>query len=114
MPVDNYLELIQLDSDYDIYISRKALKHFVESRKREMVEKYDKKEIINKLYFCVENVILTYIKYDNCKLQESNNRLIYTKYFADVKKSSLRIVFETVNNRLEICSIHSQKRKIPP
>jgi hypothetical protein len=111
--IDSYLELIKFDDYYDIYISRKALKHFVESRKKEMIENHTMQEILDKLYFAVDNVIETYSFYDKFDI-EKTGRLIYIKYFTKLRSSNLRIVFERVENRLEICSIHFQKYKTPP
>jgi glutaredoxin-related protein len=107
------LELIRFDYDYNIYISRKSLKHFVESRKKEMFETHTKNEILNKLYFAINNLINTYINYDKFEIEKSG-RLIYIKYFTELRNSNLRIVFENVLNNLEICSIHFQKYKKPP
>jgi hypothetical protein len=111
--IDNHLELIRFDYDYNIYISRKALKHFVESRKKEMFETHTEQEIFDKLSFAVNNVINTYIDYDKFEIEKSG-RFIYIKYFTELRKSNLRIVFEKVLNNLEICSIHFQKYKKPP
>jgi glutaredoxin-related protein len=111
--IDNHLELIKFDYDYNIYISRKALKHFVESRKKEMFETHTEQEIFDKLYFAIDNIINTYMDYDKFEIEKSG-RLIYIKYFTELRNSNLRIVFEEVLNHLEICSIHFQKYKKPP
>ena len=111
--IDNHLELMRFDDRYTIYISRKALKHFVESRKKEMVETHTEEEILNKLYFAVDNVVVTYVNYDEFKINVLQ-RLIYTKYFNELAYHSLRIVADNVSNTFEVCSIHFQKRKIPP
>ncbi len=109
-PIDKYLELIQIDHDYDIYISRRSLKHFVESRKKEMVDNHTKDEILNRLYFAVDNIITIFKDCDDLSIGE-DGRFIYKKYFESIKKINLRIVLESNNNRLEICSIHFQKHK---
>lgn len=108
--VNSYLKLIRFDDNHNIYISRKALKHFVESRKKEMSNTHPDKEIFDKLYFAIDNVISTYVTFDKLLIKESN-RFICVKYFEQVKMINLRIVFELVNDRLEICSIHFQKHK---
>jgi hypothetical protein len=108
--IDNYLELIRFHEDYDIYISRRSLKHFVESRKKEMLETHTEAEILDKLYFAVDNVILVYKKYD--KIESTNiGRLIYTKKFENIQKINIRVVLDLVLNKSEICSIHFQKHK---
>ena len=111
-PIDKYLELIQINLDYNIYISRRSLKHFVESRKKEMVDSHTKDDILNKLYFAIDNIILTYKNHDD--LSVNNNRLIYVKYFSELRESSLRIVLDATGNKLEICSVHFKKYKKPP
>jgi predicted nucleic acid-binding OB-fold protein len=108
--IDNYLELLPFDENYNIYISRKSLKHFVESRKKEMFNSHTEVEIFNKLFFAIDNVICTYISYDEM-MQKDSNRMIYVKYFENIKLVNLRIVLESVSDRLEICSIHFQKHK---
>lgn len=108
--IDNYLQLLRFDENYNIYISRKALKHFVESRKKEMFDTHTESEIFNKIFFAIDNVICTYISFDEMS-QKDSNRVIYVKYFENVKLVNLRIVLELVSDRLEICSIHFQKHK---
>ena len=111
--IDNYLKLIKIDTNYNVYISRRSLKHFMESRKKEMLGSHSDDEILNKLYFAVDNIINIYLNYDEIKT-ESLNRVKYTRYFIDTAKHSLVIVFDIFVDRYEICSIHFKKRKIPP
>ena len=111
--IDNYLQLIKIDDNCSIYISRRSLKHFVESRKKEMIDGHSKEEILDKLYFAVDNIINIYSNYDEIKT-ENLNRVKYTKHFIDIREHSLSIVFDVFFNRYEICSIHFKKRKIPP
>ena len=108
--INKHSELLQLDGNYDIYISRKALKHFVESRKKEMVYSHTKEEVLDKLYFAVDMVKSSYINPDMININHLG-RPIYTKYLEKIKKTNIRIVFELKNERLEICSIHFQKHK---
>ena len=111
--IDHHLELIRLNNDYDIYISRKSLKHFVESRKKEMTGTYSAEEIHFKLCFAIDNIILTFTKYDKIE-QSSLNKLIYIKSLKKLRNFSLSIVIEQVGDRFEICSIHFKKHKKPP
>ncbi len=104
------MELIKFDDNYNIYISKKALKHFVESRKKEMINTHSKDEVLSKLYFALDNVITVYLYFDEL-IPKHSDRFIYVKYFENLKKVNLRIVFELISNRLEICSIHFQKHK---
>ncbi len=111
--VYNPTTLIRFDNNYNIYISCRALKHFVESRKKEMVDTHTTEEIFERLYFAIDNVILTYNSYDEIQAK-SLNRLIYTKHYTDTRNHNLRLVIDTFFDHFEICSIHFQKRKIPP
>ncbi len=111
--IENHLKLIRLDLDYNIYISRRSLKHFVNSRKKEMIGSHGEGEIFERLYFAINNLILTCNFYDKIEAK-SLNRLIYTKYFTESRHHSLRVVLDTFFDHSEVCSIHFQKRKIPP
>lgn len=75
-----------------------------------MVNSHTKDEVLNKLYFAIDNIINVYANYDEYKINDLN-RLIYTKYFESTKSVNLRVVLEKNDNRLEICSIHFQKHK---
>lgn len=111
--IENSSKLLRFDDNYNVYISKRALKHFVESRKKEMIETHTDGEIFERLYFAINNVILTYNSYDEIQVK-SLNRLIYAKYYTDTRNHNLRLVIDTFFDRFEICSIHFQKRKIPP
>lgn len=86
-----------------------ALKHFVERRKSEMLEKYSEQNIILRLYFAIENVNLVISKSDF--YEEKDERLIYSKYFTREYKFSLRIVVEQIGNHFEIISMHYKRIK---
>lgn len=111
--IDNHLELIRFDYNHNIFISRKALKYFVESRKKEMFDTHTEAEIFDKLHFSIDNIVETFKNHDEL-YNKSDGRFIYVKYFIELREHSLRIVLESIQDRLEICSIHFQKRKIPP
>lgn len=110
--IDNHLELICISYQNQLYISRRSIKHFVESRKKEMIDNHDDTEIFDKLYFAIDNIINTYVNNDENFIQE-NIRLAYIKYFTELRGSSLKIIFEKNNTKLEICSIHFKKYKKP-
>lgn len=111
-PIHNHLELLKFDDEHEVYISRRSLKHFVDRRKQEMSNSYTDKEIINSLNFAMHNCIVVYSQFDKVE-PKFPNRLIYSKYFEIINKN-LRVVLESVRDRLEICSIHFQKNKKPP
>jgi hypothetical protein len=105
--------LLQIDIDYPLFISRRSLKHFVESRKVELIRKHTQNEVLSRLFLAVENVVEIYTNSDKTSLQE-NNRTVYTKYSINRTQHSIRLVLEQVENKLEICSIHFQKSKKLP
>jgi hypothetical protein len=111
--IEHQNELLQIDIDYPLFISRRSLKHLVESRKVELIRKHTEKEVLNRLFLAVDNIVRIYINSDKISLQE-NNRTVYTKYSIDRTQHSIRLVLEQVENRLEICSIHFQKSKKLP
>lgn len=111
--IDKHLQLIRIDKNHNIYISKGALKHFVESRKKEMIISHTEEEIFERLYFAIDNIISIYTSYDKTEVK-SISRLIYSKQFTDSRDHNIRIVIDTFVNRYEICSIHFQKRKTPP
>lgn len=76
-----------------------ALKHFVERRKSEMLEKYSEQNIILRLYFASDFY------------EEKDERFIYSKYFTRDFKFSLRIIAEQIGNHFEIISMHYKRIK---
>lgn len=111
--VDYQTELLQIDYSYPLFISKRALKHFVESRKAELQKKHIEIDVLDRLFLAIDSIILVYTTSDKIDLQD-NNRTVYTKYSRHRTQHSIRLVLEQVGNRLEICSIHFQKNKKPP
>lgn len=110
VPIDKHDELLRVISNPLTYISRRALKHFVERRKSEMFTTKDRIEIFNRLYFAIDNLELSILKYDELIVEE-NDKKIYLKNFGIEIKSSIRIVTERIGDHQEIKSIHFHKNK---
>lgn len=111
--IHNHDELICVSSTYNIYISRRSLKHFVERRKSELEVRYKKTEIIERLYFVIDCIVDVFKNKDSFEVN-GIGRMIYTKNYNNLDRSLIRIVFEPVENRLEIVSMHFKKNKKLP
>ncbi len=107
--IPKYSELLKVVHNPRIYISRRALKHFVERRKEELHLKYGEGVAFDRLYFAIDSMEITIQKYDSRIFEKG--KFIYSKYFDTKYKSFLRIVTEIVNNHEEIKSIHFKKNK---
>jgi hypothetical protein len=91
-----------------VYISRKSLKHFVESRKGEMIRKHTEEVIINRISFALDNLQETITHFDNYTF-EPPEKYIYVKDYSHSGEPHLRIIVECIQEKLEIKSIHFQK-----
>lgn len=109
-PIEFYMELLCVCIDPEVYISRRSLKHFVESRSGEMKDR-TKEDIIKYLYFAIDNLEYTLHTYNSIEFQEDYKKYIYTKHFGKEMKSSIRIVTEIIESHQEIKSIHYKKNK---
>ncbi len=96
--------------DKNVYISKRALKHFVESRSGELVG-YDDEHILKRLYLIIDNVENVLIKYD--LFEKMNNRLYFSKdYSSDIRSIPIiRIVLDSVDDHFEIVTMHYKKIK---
>jgi hypothetical protein len=95
--------------DKDVYISKRALKHFVESRSTEMAENYNKDTILEKIYYIIDNAENVLNIYD--VFQNMNNRYYFTKHYWNQDKPSIRIVLELIDDHFEIVTMHYKKTK---
>jgi len=94
--------------DKDVYISKRALKHFVESRSGELFG-WNDEYIINRLHFIIFNIENVLYKHD--LFQTMNSRHYYSKDFSYMCMPIIRIVLEPVNNHFEIVTMHYKKIK---
>ncbi len=92
-----------------VYISRKALKHFVESRTYELRKRHSPEQIIENLCFAIDSIKETVTDFDSYELRPPKH--LYTKDYSHLGKPQLRIVLEHTGDRLEIISIHFRERK---
>ena len=106
--IEHHQELLLLLENPTVYISRRALKHFVERRSEEM--KHSCKEVVfEKLYFAIHHVAEIIQTYDYIAVDDE--KIIYDKgYGADIK-ALIRIVTEVVDDHQEVKSIHFKKNK---
>jgi hypothetical protein len=98
----------KLNNKKDVYISKRALKHFVESRSQELID-YNKEYVLKKLCFIVDNIENVLCNYDF--FQIIGQRFYYTKDFFYPIRPSIRIVLELVNDNFEIVTMHYKKTK---
>lgn len=94
--------------DRDVCISKRSLKHFVESRSGELLE-YNNEYILERLYFIVDNIKNVLDNSDFYQVIE--NRFYYTKDFFYPIRPSIRIVLESINDHFEIVTMHYKKTK---
>jgi hypothetical protein len=108
------MELLTLCINPRVYISRRALKHFVERRKGEILKNNNLDKTTNiliSMVLYIENII---IKPDKIIVYELENKIIYEKIYNNENHLSIRVVTELVLSKTQIKSIHLIKTKIPP
>lgn len=88
---------------WHVFISKRALKHFVESRKKQSLStKY--------IDFIVEHIQDT-LSNPSVIEYKSIYRIIFAKDYRSIGMPCLRIILDICyDNRLEICSMHFQKK----
>ncbi len=97
--------------NFRVYISRKALKHFVESRKEELEKRHTSAETLLMILFAVEKIPEVFLSFDKYEYETNPQKYFYTKHYGH-KNPSLRIFVEKKDmNALEICSMHFTKNK---
>ena len=104
--IDKYSELIQVNKAYNIFISRRSLKHFVERRKGDF-KKYSKSEILDKLYFAIEHITDTITDSDLVELHTL--KTVFVKKFFIDEYVYLRVIVEFKSTGFEIKSIHFRR-----
>jgi len=95
--------------DKSIYISKRSLKHFVESRSGELFDRYDYDFISKRLYFIIDNIENVIYNHDLCRIE--NGRYYFSKDFSYVYMPIVRIVLECVGGHFEIVTMHYKKTK---
>jgi hypothetical protein len=93
-----------------VYISRRSLKHFVESRKKDLEKRHSPEETLASLCFAIDGIQETIKDFDLYEY-EPPTRHFYIKDYSHLGKPFLRILVERKQERLEIISIHYKERK---
>jgi hypothetical protein len=109
--IESYLEKIVLFNlnNRSVAIKRKALKHYVESRKKELIKHHSREEILIKIIQAISKVEEIFLSFDIVE-EGKEGRKIISKNYANEGFPNIRIVFEeTTNTELEIVSIHFRK-----
>ena len=109
--IADYLELIYVCKyqKNDVYISRRSIKHFVESRKSELLNKHDNTYILKRLFIIIDNIYD--ILNNNDEYELLNNRHYFSKRFGTIDISKIRVVLELKGEHYEIVTMHYQKLK---
>ena len=97
-----------------VYISRKALKHFVESRKAELKKYHTDEEALKKIDFAIgeiKEVVINYHSYERQRADDGKEKHFYTRNYYSKGEPSIRILLEEKDDGLEICSLHFTKNK---
>lgn len=122
--IEKHLELLRLfkiigkqkdnhpHRDVLVYISRKSLKHFVESRKFDLNKRHNDQKTLEMMHFAIESTEDIIEDFDIYN-QEIGNKFSYTRRCNNLRNRSIRIIFESVREHLEIISIHFTKIKKP-
>lgn len=90
------------------YISRRALKHCVESRKEELGKYHSKEQINENVCFVVDSLRDIVVDFEHYEY-EPPHKHFYTKNYYHLQKSKVRVLVEEKNDSLEIISIHFRK-----
>ena len=105
--IDQYTELLEICKNPLLYISRRALKHFVERRKFEFSIKHSKEDVISRMYFAIDRITEVVTQFD--RKETYPDKYLYTKEYPDFEGMWLRVIAEPKGPWLEIKSIHFRK-----
>ncbi len=95
-----------------VYISRKSIKHFVESRKTELSKNHNTENSLRMIYFAIDSVADVIGNFDTFN-QKTSDKISFTKRYDYLKSYSIRVILEFKDSHLEIVSIHFTKIKKP-
>ncbi len=110
--IDLPMEILRVHHDPDVVISRKSLKHFVESRILECNSKMLHEDMLVYVFFIIDSLEKIFTQYDVYDKQEEN-KYIYIKHYWHLKRSSVRVIAESVQGVLQIKTMHYQKYRKP-
>lgn len=94
-----------------VYISRRALKHFVERRTEELHKNHTPEKALQKIFFIIDSFWNTICEFDDC-WNEPYNRVFYNKAYPLSSKRNrvIRVLVEIKSHGLEIVSMHLRKK----
>lgn len=92
-----------------VSISRRALKHMVESRKRELIKNRSSAEVLELIEFAVASIPHVILNFDYYEF-EVPSKHFYTKDFSAQGKPNIRILLEVRESQLLIISVHFSRR----
>ncbi|MEK7068198.1 MAG: hypothetical protein AAB964_00080 [Patescibacteria group bacterium] len=92
-----------------VYMTRMALKHFVESRKAELMRRHTTEEALKKIDFALEQMQEVLTNFDSYEYQPNGEKYFFTKDYQSIGQPPIRILLVAVNKHLEICSFHFRK-----
>lgn len=93
-------------------ISRKSIKHFIESRKDQLLKNHSSqitREVIEYVFSEIITTVTDYYSYEH----EKPNRYLFTRKSVHTRIPAIRIITEEINSELHIISIHITKNKKP-
>jgi hypothetical protein len=100
---------------FRIYLSRKALKHFVEERKEAFLKYHSEEETLEAIHFAIDHVCETIIAHDRyeCEPKQMPPKYFYAKDYSHIGRPYLRVIVDANKKAqtLEIRSIHFQTRQ---
>lgn len=102
-------EVNMIGKEYKICISRRSLKHFVESRRRELLRKHSEKDSLGMICFAFDSLREVIIFPDF--IDTTNTSLSYFKDYSKFGKPMMCVIMDIKNERLEIKSIHFTRKK---
>ncbi|PIQ68495.1 MAG: hypothetical protein COV91_03830 [Candidatus Taylorbacteria bacterium CG11_big_fil_rev_8_21_14_0_20_46_11] len=97
-----------------VYISRKALKHFVESRRAELEKYHTEEEALKRIDFAlgeIKEVVVNYHSYTRERTDDGIEKHFYARNYHSQGQPSIRILIEEKGENLEICTLHFTKNK---
>lgn len=90
-----------------VYISRKALKHFIERRKGELSKSHTKEETLKKIDFALEQIQEVITDFDRYEYEPEKH--FYSKNYQSAGEPQIRILLEEKGDVLEVRSFHFRR-----
>lgn len=95
--------------DRRVYITRRALKHIVESRRKDLSKRHSTEETVTNIVFAVQSIAEIIIHFDHYEL-EPDNKHFYTKDFSSSGMPKIRVLLNSDGDSLLVQSVHFVKR----